>query len=164
MAKFGRFPGAEGANTEEFSAKGKYQRVHALADRGFPPNFQGDSLQTAYKPDCCLTGTAATAARAAAFFPQSSFNSAAWHKQFPDYGQSNFQKESPMAPMERKTAPIDPSVLDLIRSERQKALSPREWQFRLRGYGYAVKTVGGAQILTRLTTGDEVGKLPPEFA
>ncbi|KIC18477.1 MULTISPECIES: hypothetical protein [unclassified Leisingera] len=69
-----------------------------------------------------------------------------------------------MAPMERKTAPIDPSVLDLIRSERQKALSPREWQFRLRGYGYAVKTVGGAQILTRLTTGDEVGKLPPEFA
>ncbi|MBY6066470.1 MULTISPECIES: hypothetical protein [Leisingera] len=69
-----------------------------------------------------------------------------------------------MAPMERKTAPIDPSVLDLIRSERQKALSPREWQFRLRGYGYAVKTVEGTQILTRLTTGDEVGRLPPEFA
>ncbi|WP_409996769.1 hypothetical protein [Leisingera aquaemixtae] len=66
--------------------------------------------------------------------------------------------------MERKTAPIDPSVLDLIRSERQKALSPREWQFRLRGYGYAVKTVEGTQILTRLTTGDEVGRLPPEFA
>lgn len=69
-----------------------------------------------------------------------------------------------MAPMERKTAPIDPSVLDLIRSERQKALSPREWQFRLRGYGYAVKTVEGTQILTRLITGDEVGRLPPEFA
>lgn len=69
-----------------------------------------------------------------------------------------------MAPMERKTAPIDPSVLDLIRSERQKALSPREWQFRLRGYGYAVKTVEGTQVLTRLTTGDEVGRLPPEFA
>ncbi|WP_027257136.1 MULTISPECIES: hypothetical protein [Leisingera] len=69
-----------------------------------------------------------------------------------------------MAPMERKTAPIDPSVLDLIRSEREKALSPREWQFRLRGYGYSIKTVEGAQILTRLTTGDEVGRLPPEFA
>ncbi|UWQ28613.1 hypothetical protein K3555_20950 [Leisingera sp. M527] len=69
-----------------------------------------------------------------------------------------------MAPMERKTAPIDPSVLDLIRSEREKALSPREWQFRLRGYGYSVKTVEGAQILTRLTTGDEIGRLPPEFA
>ncbi|WP_409201190.1 hypothetical protein [Leisingera sp. M523] len=66
--------------------------------------------------------------------------------------------------MERKTAPIDPSVLDLIRSEREKALSPREWQFRLRGYGYSVKTVEGAQILTRLTTGDEIGRLPPEFA
>lgn len=31
-----------------------------------------------------------------------------------------------MAPMERKTAPIDPSVLDFICSEREKALSPRE--------------------------------------
>ncbi|WP_348773137.1 hypothetical protein [Leisingera sp. HS039] len=66
--------------------------------------------------------------------------------------------------MERKTAPIDPSVLDLIRSERGKALSPREWQFRLRGYGYSVKTVEGAQILTRLTTGDEIGRLPPELS
>ncbi|MBY6056980.1 hypothetical protein KUV26_11435 [Leisingera daeponensis] len=69
-----------------------------------------------------------------------------------------------MAPTEQKTAPIEPSVLDLIRSERQKALSPREWRFRLRGYGYAVRTVEGAQILTRLSTGDEVGRLPPEFA
>lgn len=69
-----------------------------------------------------------------------------------------------MAPTEQKATPIDPSVLDLIRSERQKALSPREWRFRLRGFGYAVKTVEGAQILTRLTTGDEVGMLPPEFA
>ncbi|WP_416361476.1 hypothetical protein [Leisingera sp.] len=66
--------------------------------------------------------------------------------------------------MERKTAPIDPSMLDFIRREREKALSPREWQFRLRGYGYSVKTIEGAQILTRLTTGDEIGRLPPEFA
>lgn len=69
-----------------------------------------------------------------------------------------------MAPMERKTAPIDPGVLDLIRNERQKALSPREWQFRLRGYGYAVKRVDGAQVLTQLTTGEEMGTLPPEFS
>ncbi|WP_334312510.1 hypothetical protein [Leisingera sp. SS27] len=66
--------------------------------------------------------------------------------------------------MQQNSAAIDPSVLDLIRSERQKALSPREWKFRLRGYGFAVKRVGGTQILTRLTTGVEMGTLPPEFS
>lgn len=59
---------------------------------------------------------------------------------------------------------VEPSVLDLIRDEREKALSPREWQFRLRGYGYAIKNVEGAQILTRLPKGTEIGILPPEFA
>ena len=58
---------------------------------------------------------------------------------------------------------VEPSVLDLIRDEREKALSPREWQFRLRGYGYAIKNVDGAQILTRLPKGTEIGILPPEF-
>ncbi|KIC10402.1 hypothetical protein RA19_11870 [Leisingera sp. ANG-M1] len=69
-----------------------------------------------------------------------------------------------MAPAERQPPAVDPGVLELIRSEREKALSPREWKFRLRGYGYAVKTVEGTQVLTRLATGDEVGTLPPEFA
>lgn len=58
---------------------------------------------------------------------------------------------------------LDPGVLELIRVEREKALSPREWQFRLRGYGYAIKRVEGAQILTRLPKGTEIGVLPPEF-
>jgi hypothetical protein len=65
------------------------------------------------------------------------------------------------------TAPqiqLDPSVLELIRVEREKALSPREWQFRLRGYGYAIKRVEGAQILTRLPKGTEIGVLPAEFS
>mgnify|MGYP000548104250 CR=1 FL=1 len=61
-------------------------------------------------------------------------------------------------------AALDPGVLELIRDEREKALSPREWQFRLRGYGYAIKRIAGAQILTRLPQGTEVGVLPAEFA
>lgn len=69
-----------------------------------------------------------------------------------------------MTPVDKQAPPVDPSVLELIRSERQKALSPREWKFRLRGYGYAVKTVEGTPVLTRLTTGDEIGTLPPELA
>lgn len=59
---------------------------------------------------------------------------------------------------------LDPGVLDLIRVEREKALSTREWQFRLRGYGYAIKRVEGAQILTRLPKGTEIGVLPAEFS
>ena len=58
---------------------------------------------------------------------------------------------------------IEPGVLTMIRDEREKALSNREWQFRLRGYGYGIKTVEGAQILTRLPRGLEVGVLPAEF-
>jgi hypothetical protein len=59
---------------------------------------------------------------------------------------------------------LEPYVLDLIREEREKALSPREWQFRLRGYGYAIKNVDGAQIVTSLPKGTEIGVLPAEFA
>lgn len=59
---------------------------------------------------------------------------------------------------------LEPYVLDLIREEREKALSPREWQFRLRGYGYAIKDVDGTQIVTSLPKGIEIGILPPEFA
>lgn len=58
---------------------------------------------------------------------------------------------------------IEPGVLSLIRDEREKALSAREWQFRLRGYGYAIKTVEGTQILTRLPKNIPVGVLPPEL-
>lgn len=58
---------------------------------------------------------------------------------------------------------IEPGVLNLIRDEREKALSAREWQFRLRGYGYAIKTVEGTQILTRLPKNIPVGVLPAEL-
>jgi len=59
---------------------------------------------------------------------------------------------------------IEAGVLDLIRDERQKALSAREWKFRLRGYGYAIKDVGGTQVLTSLPRGIELGILPTDMA
>ena len=55
---------------------------------------------------------------------------------------------------------IAPEILDLLRSERRKALSPREWKFRLAGYGYAIKEVMGRQIVTTLPHGVELGVLP----
>lgn len=69
-----------------------------------------------------------------------------------------------MAAKNSGTRPIEAAVLTLIREERDKALSPREWKFRLRGYGYAIKDVGGAQVLTRLPQGLEIGVLPADFA
>lgn len=51
-------------------------------------------------------------------------------------------------------------VLDLLKRERAKALSPREWKFRLAGYGFAIKDVEGAQVVTTLPHGVELGVLP----
>ena len=41
---------------------------------------------------------------------------------------------------------IDEPVLELVQRERTKALSPREWKFRLAGYGYAIKEIAGRQV------------------
>ncbi|OUS38074.1 hypothetical protein A9Q94_03365 [Rhodobacterales bacterium 56_14_T64] len=59
---------------------------------------------------------------------------------------------------------IEDGVLNLIRDEREKALSAREWKFRLKGYGYAIKDVRGAQVLTSLPQGIELGVLPTDMA
>lgn len=55
---------------------------------------------------------------------------------------------------------IDASVLDLLTRERTKALSVREWKFRLAGYGYAINDVQGAQVVTTVPHGVELGVLP----
>jgi len=55
---------------------------------------------------------------------------------------------------------IEDPVLDLVMRERAKALSTREWKFRLAGYGYAIKDVMGAQVVTKLPQNTELGILP----
>ncbi len=58
---------------------------------------------------------------------------------------------------------MDDGVLMLVREERRKALSPREWRFRLRGYGLAIQDDNGAQVLTRLPRGEALGVLPADM-
>lgn len=58
------------------------------------------------------------------------------------------------------TTLIEAPVLDLLTRERAKALSQREWKFRLAGYGYAIKDVDGGQVVTTLPHGVELGILP----
>lgn len=59
--------------------------------------------------------------------------------------------------------PVQKPVLDLLLRERAKALSAREWKFRLAGYGYAIKDVAGAQVVTKLPQNTELGVLPAHF-
>lgn len=59
--------------------------------------------------------------------------------------------------------PVDAPLLKLLRDERQKALSAREWKFRLAGHGYAIKEDGSRRVVTRLTNGSELGVLPVNF-
>ncbi len=58
---------------------------------------------------------------------------------------------------------IEDGILDLLREERTKALSAREWKFRIAGFGYAIKDVRGSQIVTKLPQGTELGVLPVQF-
>ena len=55
---------------------------------------------------------------------------------------------------------ITAPVLELLQRERAKALSPREWKFRLAGYGYAIRDVNGAQMVSTLPQGIDLGVLP----
>ena len=59
--------------------------------------------------------------------------------------------------------PVDGAILDLLREERKKALSAREWKFRLAGFGYGIKEDNGRNIVTRLMNGRELGELPVNF-
>ena len=59
---------------------------------------------------------------------------------------------------------IDPEmtakVCDIVLREREMSLSEREWKFRLRGYGYAIRDTDEGQIITSLLKGDDICSLP----
>ncbi|MBO9407381.1 hypothetical protein J7399_08080 [Shimia sp. R9_1] len=68
-----------------------------------------------------------------------------------------------MTPTQILSTEIEAPVLDILKRERDQALSAREWKFRLAGYGYAIKDVAGAQVVTKLPHGTEIGVLPKQF-
>jgi hypothetical protein len=55
---------------------------------------------------------------------------------------------------------IEAGILDVLRQERAHALSKREWKFRLGAHGLGIKDIAGKQVVTRLTSGAELGVLP----
>lgn len=65
-----------------------------------------------------------------------------------------------MAQVKIDTPRLDVSLLELLAEERRKALSAREWKFRLAGFGYGIKEDGSRRVVTRLPNGSEIGELP----
>lgn len=59
---------------------------------------------------------------------------------------------------------LDATVLALLKSERAKALSPREWKHRLAGYGFAIKHTDRGDVVTALPHGREICALPTSLA
>lgn len=53
-------------------------------------------------------------------------------------------------------------VMELVMREREHALSTREWQHRLAGYGYAVRETDQGHVVETLPHHIEIGLLPEE--
>ncbi len=69
-----------------------------------------------------------------------------------------------MINVETSTPMLETATLDFLAEERRKSLSKREWQFRMRGYGFGIRDHGDRQIVTKLPQGTTLGILPTEFA
>ncbi|MDU8929464.1 hypothetical protein RXV86_18910 [Alisedimentitalea sp. MJ-SS2] len=51
-------------------------------------------------------------------------------------------------------------ICEIVLRERSMSLSEREWKFRLRGYGYAIKDTDHGQVITSLLKKTELCTLP----
>lgn len=53
--------------------------------------------------------------------------------------------------------PMNPSMIrDLVMRERALAVSEREWQHRLRGYGYGIRDTDEGRVVTSLVRGSDI--------
>jgi hypothetical protein len=55
-------------------------------------------------------------------------------------------------------------ILTLIARERRLAVSDREWQHRLRGYGYAIRDTDEGRMVTSLVRGAPLCAIPAHVA
>ena len=53
--------------------------------------------------------------------------------------------------------PMNPNkIRDLVMRERALAVSDREWQHRLRGYGYGIRDTAEGRVVTSLVQGSDL--------
>lgn len=55
------------------------------------------------------------------------------------------------------------AVMELIREERKKSVSVREWKHRLFGYGYAVVDTDHGEMIENLSSHEEICEVPQEL-
>jgi hypothetical protein len=67
-----------------------------------------------------------------------------------------------MQKIEVITPDLTNSVLELIRAEREKSVSVREWKFRLKGYGYKVMDTDHGEVIANLRQ-QEICPVPAEL-
>ncbi|WP_390911577.1 hypothetical protein [Pseudosulfitobacter sp. SM2401] len=59
---------------------------------------------------------------------------------------------------------ITAQVVELVATERNKALSTREWKHRLAGFGYGIRETDAGQVIETLPHHLEVCALPAELS
>jgi hypothetical protein len=59
--------------------------------------------------------------------------------------------------MERNSTATE--IRDFVMQERGRAVSDREWKFRLRGYGYGIRDTSEGSVVTSLLGGREICRL-----
>ena len=60
-------------------------------------------------------------------------------------------------------APQNAELLALVRSEREKSLSVREWKHRLVGYGYAIHNTDHGDMIAKFGSREEICPVPVEL-
>lgn len=54
-------------------------------------------------------------------------------------------------------------LLALVRSERKKSVSVREWKHRLVGYGYAIRNTDHGDVIAKFGSREEICPVPAEL-
>ncbi|WP_319825387.1 hypothetical protein [Thalassovita sp.] len=67
-----------------------------------------------------------------------------------------------MQKIEEITPAISSAVLELVRQERMKSVSVREWKFRLMGYGYRVMDTDHGEVIANLRQ-QEICAIPADL-
>jgi hypothetical protein len=59
---------------------------------------------------------------------------------------------------------VTAQIIELVSTERAKALSKREWKHRLAGYGFGIRETAAGDVLETLPHHVEVCTLPAELS
>ncbi|MFT5786060.1 MAG: hypothetical protein ACI9KK_001413 [Ascidiaceihabitans sp.] len=74
------------------------------------------------------------------------------------------QQELTMSIISNQDQFVTAQIIELVSTERAKALSKREWKHRLAGYGYGIRETDAGDVLETLPHHVEVCTLPAKLS